>query len=226
VHVPEAGTLNVATPVLVFTEAPVHVAPSKVKVAPAGGELLTTWSLLPRLRVAPEVLAGKLTASSRASTKGTGPPALLAVLFAALLSLLAPAVTVKVTPVSGVLPPPWVPGAVKAEVQVMLAPAAREATGTDGLQTTPETSPAEAAMLQVALAAGSEPALVQEKLKEELPPGAKEGGTVRALATKSAGPARSAVSRATKASELPPPELACAPPVVWGKLVDQVSPAT
>jgi hypothetical protein len=38
---------------------------------------------------------------------------LLAVLFAALLSLSAPAVTVKVTPVSGVLPPPWVPGAVK-----------------------------------------------------------------------------------------------------------------
>jgi hypothetical protein len=50
-------------------------------------------------------------------------------------------------------------------VQLMLAPAAREGTGTGGLQTTPETSPAEAAMLQVALVAGSEPALVQEKLR-------------------------------------------------------------
>jgi hypothetical protein len=37
--------------------------------------------------------------------------------------------------------------------------------------------------------------------------------------------ARSAVSRATKASTTPP-LLACAPPLVWGKLVEAVSPAT
>jgi len=48
----------------------------------------------------------------------------------------------------------------------MLAPAARDATGTGGLQFTPETLPEDAAMLQVALVAGSVPALVQEKLKE------------------------------------------------------------
>jgi hypothetical protein len=48
----------------------------------------------------------------------------------------------------------------------MLAPAAREGTGTDGVQFTPETLPEEAAMLQLAVVAGSGPALVQEKLKE------------------------------------------------------------
>jgi len=47
-----------------------------------------------------------------------------------------------------------------------MLPAAREATGTEGVQFTPETLPEEAAMVQVALVAGSGPALVQEKLKE------------------------------------------------------------
>jgi hypothetical protein len=89
---------------------------------------------------------------------------LVAVSLEALLSLAAPAVTTKVTPVCEVSLPPAVPGAVKVKVQWMLAPAAKEATGSAGAQVTPDTDPAEASRLQVALVAAALPALVQEKL--------------------------------------------------------------
>lgn len=165
-QLPEAGTLKVTTP-LALMLAPVQVVlGSNVKLAPPGSDPVPYWSLLPTLKVAPTVPAGRVTASLEASTMGMGVAPEVAVLLVLLGSLVSEeALTVKVTPVSVVLPPPWLPGAVKVQVQAIVAPGAREATGTAGVQLTPETVPAEAVMLQVAFVAESGPLLVQEKLK-------------------------------------------------------------
>jgi hypothetical protein len=94
---------------------------------------------------------------------GTG--ALELVSLEALVPFTAPVVTVKVTSVSEVSPPPGEPGAVKVYVQEMLLPCGKELTGTPGVQETPEIAPEDGVMPQVAFVAEEGPAFVQEKLK-------------------------------------------------------------
>ncbi len=111
----------------------------------------------------------------------------------------------------------------------MLLLEGRLATGTPGVQLTPLTVPAETTMLRLALMVGSGPALVQEKLNPEYTPaGLNEGGTLGAFADISATSvaANPPDSRETKASVKPPPYVPCAPPLVPGKSVEPVTPAT